>query len=304
MKLHLNDSGLSENATLILGVSGGRDSMALCHALLKERPDLKLIVAHLDHGLRENSSDDADFVRGMMERWKLPFELLKARPPKSGNLEAWGREKRYEFFEKLRKKHQADFIVTAHHQDDDLETLLMHLLRGTRVKGLSGMAYERGKLLRPLLFTPRSEINRYVEEHQIHFREDPSNQNENLTRNFLRHKVVPALTQVHPDFPERWQKQKYYWTELQSLLERDAQKFLKEHLTSEGLLRAPYRELPYPIRATVLELWHQQSTGERVPDSRKLERWDEAILHWNSRKKTEWDSDRFLVLTKKHAILE
>lgn len=277
--------------------------MALCHALLKQRPDLTIIPAHVDHGLRFSSTEDAEFVEGMMARWELPCETYKPRAPKSGNIEAWGREKRYEFFTKLIKKHKADLILTAHHQDDDVETLIMHLLRGTRVKGLSGMQLQREKLVRPLLFTPRSEINEYIEANEIPFREDPSNADENYTRNFLRNKVVPVLTHVYPDFPQRWQGQKDYWLELQAYLESQAQAFLNEHLTEEGLARHHYRELPYPVRGTVLELWFRQSTGQRVQESSSLNRWDEAILNWHSRKKTEWTDGQFLVMSKGWAKL-
>lgn len=278
--------------------------MALCHALLHQRPDLTLIPAHVDHGLRANSTDDAEFVMGMMARWELPCETYKPRAPKSGNIEAWGRDKRYDFFEKLVKKHKADLVLTAHHQDDDVETLIMHLLRGTRVKGLSGMQIQRGKLVRPLLFTPRSEITEYADYHDLPFREDPSNQDEQFTRNFLRNKVVPVLTHVYPDFPERWQDQKEYWLELQTYLESQAQSFLDEHLTEDGLARQAYRELPYPVRGTVLELWFRQSTGLRVQEGAHLNRWDEAILNWPSRKKTEWSEGRFLVMTKGYAKLD
>lgn len=304
MKLPLQNAALPQDATVILGVSGGRDSMALCHALTQQRPDLTIIAAHVDHQLRPDSADDAEFVKGMMSRWGVGFELYKPRAATSGNLEAWGRDKRYEFFEKLRKKHKAALVLTAHHQGDDIETLLMNLLRGTRVKGLSGMRLQRDHLVRPLLFTPRADINLYIETHEIPFREDPSNQDEQFTRNFLRNKVVPVLSHVYPDFPERWQAQKEYWLELQTHLEREAQNFLDEHLTEQGLARAPYRDLSLPVRSTVLELWFQKNTGLRVQDSAQLSRWDDALLHWPSAKKTEWHNGQFLILKKGWASIQ
>jgi len=304
MKLTLHTDHLPTDATVILGVSGGRDSMALCHALVKQRPDLTIIPAHVDHGLRAGSADDAEFVKGMMSRWELPCEFYKPRTPKEGNIEAWGRDKRYEFFTKLLKKHKAIAILTAHHQDDDIETLLMQLLRGARVKGMSGMQAKRDKIVRPLLFTPRSEINDYIEAHDIHFREDPSNKDENFTRNFLRSKVVPTLGHIYPDFPSRWQGQKEYWLELQAMLEESALRFLDDHLSDEGLERHAYRELPFPVRATILELWFRDTTGQRIQDSATLNRWDEAILNWPTRKKTEWHNGQFLIMKKGWAYLQ
>ncbi len=305
MKLNLSTEMIPESATVIVGVSGGRDSMALVHVLKNQRPDLKLIAAHVNHGLREGSDDDADFVEGMMARWEIPFESYKPRKSKkAGNLEEWGREKRYEFFDKLRKKHHSEHVVTAHHQDDDFESMLLAFLRGTRVKGMSGMLFNREHVYRPLLFTPRKDINDYVEYHEIHFREDPSNKDEKFARNFLRNKIIPVLNHLYPEMAGRWQKQKEYWLELQDMLETSAEVFLDEHLDEkEGLDREAYRRLPFPIRATILEIWFQESTGKRVPDSITLKRWDEAILNWNSRKKTEWDDATFLVMTKAHAKL-
>lgn len=309
MKLTLQHKEIPKEATVIVGVSGGRDSLALVHALLAQRPDLEIITAHVNHGLRAGSDDDAAFAEGMMKRWGLSCEVYKPHAPKETGkskeekptFEAWGREKRYEFFQKLAKKHKADFILTAHHQDDDFESMMLHFLRGTRVKGLSGMLFQRENILRPLLFTPRHEINEYIEEMQIPFVEDPTNEDENFARNFLRHKIVPVLNHVYPGIAERWQKQKTYWLELQEMLEISAECFLDEFLTKDGLNRAAYKELPFPVRATVLEIWFRETTGKMVPDSATLQRWDEAILKFPSRKKTEWDGKKFLVMTKETA---
>lgn len=304
MKLPLRDELIEKKATVIVGVSGGRDSMSLIHALLQQRSDLTLIPAHVNHGLRPDADEDAEFTVAMLQRWGLSCELYKPRKVSDvGNVEEWGRDKRYEFFEKLAKKHKADWILTAHHQDDDFESMMLHFLRGTRVKGLSGMAFERGKILRPLLYTSREAINDYTAKHEVLYRDDPSNDDERFARNFLRHKIIPVLNHVYPGVEDRWQRQKDYWLDLQEMLENTAEKFLDKSLTKEGLDRTAYRELPFPLRATVLELWFNESTGKRVPDSATIERWDEAIREWNSRKKTEWHGKTFLVMTKERAKL-
>lgn len=308
MKLKLELKAVPKESTVIVGVSGGRDSMALVHALIHQRPDLKIITAHINHGLRDSADDDALFTRGMMQRWELECEFFKPRPPEGGNVEEWGREKRYEFFEKLAKKYSADFIFTAHHQDDDFETMLLHVLRGTRVKGLAGMAPIRGKLIRPLLYTSGTEISAYVEDQQIPFRNDPTNEDDRYMRNFLRHKIVPVLNHVYPGLAERWQAQKGYWNELQIMLETDALKFMEENLDpKDGLHRANFNKLPYPLRATILELWYWETTGKRIPDNATLDRWDEAIRTLDPRKKTEWSAEakkaKFLTMSKERAKL-
>lgn len=302
MELKLQINEVPKEATLIVGVSGGRDSMALIHALRKQRPDINIIPAHVNHGLRSDADDDAAFVQGMMQRWELPCEVYKPRKAKTGNIEAWGRDKRYEFFNKLLKKHKAHATLTAHHQDDDFESMMLHFLRGTRVKGLSGMLAKRGNILRPLLFTPRSDIDAYIKAHDIHFREDPTNKDESLKRNFLRHKIIPVLNHVYPEMAARWQGQKDYWLALQEMLENSAESFLDKFLDEKtGLNREAYRELPFPLRATVLEIWFRESTGQRISDSNTLTRWDTAILTWHSRKKTEWGDKKFLVMSKERA---
>lgn len=314
MKLALHLKEIPKNARVVVGVSGGRDSMALVYALLQQRPDLELITAHINHQLRADANADEAFVLGMMQRWGVDCKIFRPRPPEDGNIEEWGRDKRYEFFEKLRKKNKADFIFTAHHQDDDFESMLLHVLRGTRVKGLSGMMLNRDNLYRPLLLTSREQINEYVDANEIPYRNDPTNDNNEYSRNFLRNKVIPVLSHVYPGLAERWQKQKAYWVELQEMMEEAAKIFTDEYLDpKEGLHRKSYGALPYPLRATILELWFQKSTGKRVPDNATLERWDHAIRTFTPRKKTEWYSGqpslpssskaKFLVMTKERAKL-
>jgi len=298
MKLTLQTKLIPKDTTVILGVSGGRDSMALAYALKVERPDLKIVAAHVNHGLRPSAKSDSDFVKGMMLRWEIPLEILSPKPPVDGNIEEWGRTKRYEFFNKLLKKHKAAFILTAHHQNDDFESMLLHFIRGTRVKGLSGMQLLRENILRPLLYTSRAEIDAYISVHEIPYRDDPTNEDPAFSRNFLRNKVVPVLNHMYPGLAEKWQKQKPYWFELQEMLENSAQNFLNEFLTKEGLSRQAYKRLGFPLRATVLELWYKKSTGKMVEDSATLERWDNALLTLAPRKKTEWDGKKFLVMSK------
>lgn len=304
MKLKLETKSIPKESTVIVGVSGGRDSMALMHALFHQRKDLTLIPAHINHGIRADSDDDAEFTKGMMTRLELECEIYKPRSPKDGNLEEWGRKKRYEFFEKLAKKHKASVILTAHHQDDDFESMLLSFMRGTRVKGLSGMAFQRNNIIRPLLFTPRSDINKYVKHHDIHYRDDPSNLDETFSRNFLRHKIIPVFNHVYPGVAAKWQGQKSYWEELQDMLETSAEIFLDENLDEKnGLNRDAYKELAFPLRATVLEIWFRETTGHRVGTASDIYRWDNAIRTFNSRKKTEW-GDGFLVMSKERASLK
>ena len=293
---------IPQNARVLIGVSGGKDSMALLHALLHERPDLTLFPVHINHQLRPDSKQDADFVESTLKSWGLPCLVYTLTQKPKGNIEEWARHQRYTFFEKMRQEQQADFLLTAHHQGDDVESFFLHLFRGTRVKGMSGMEVLRKTHLRPLLHTPARSIQTYIETHQIPFKEDPSNQDQNLKRNWLRHTLIPQIETSYPGFTRRWQSQKSYWSELQNWMESEAESFLQKHLDPvKGLDRKAYAAAALPLRYSILECWLHSSTKERISDQKTLERWDQALLSWPSGKKTEWASGFFLALQKKRA---
>lgn len=192
--------------------------MALLHLLIRMRSDwnLDLVVAHLDHNLRPESADDATFVGEMAKRWSLPFEttrLARGALSRKGNIEASARDLRYEFLAQVATKRQADGcpvnVAVAHTANDQAETVLMNLIRGSGLHGLAGMRAVRPLLLhdepvpgvrvvRPLLDVSRSEIMEYLREHDISWREDPSNQDRTLVRNRVRHEILPRLKELNP----------------------------------------------------------------------------------------------------------
>lgn len=184
---------------LVAAVSGGSDSVALL--LLLTSTPRKVVVAHLDHGLRPDSSQDAQWVRALAERLGYPFEserleVARIAEERGGNLEATARELRYGFLAKVAKKHQAQAILTAHTEDDQAETVLLQLLQGTG-RGL-GMRPRRGKVVRPLLELSRSTLRAYLRCKKQDWLEDISNADTSLDRNFLRHEVFPKLKQRFP----------------------------------------------------------------------------------------------------------
>lgn len=195
----------SRDVCALIGVSGGRDSVALLHALMASG-FRKLIVCHLDHGLRAESAEDARFVRKLARGFKLPCVIQRedvgARAKRrKQSLETSAREARYEFFACVAAKRKCARLFLAHHADDQVETLLFNLLRGSGAAGLGGMSActtrtIRGVALtihRPLLGVWREEIDAYVAAHAIEFREDASNVDPRHTRNRLRHELLPAI---------------------------------------------------------------------------------------------------------------
>lgn len=186
---------------LYCAVSGGADSMALLWAmyLLKEKLGIELCAAHFNHHLRGEESDrDEQFVRQFCADYQIPLQVGAAQvlPGKKG-LEAAARDARYAFLESLPGK-----VATAHTANDNAETLLMHLVRGTGLKGLGGIAPVRGKLVRPMLSVTRQEVVLLLEEYSIPFVEDSSNGSDAFLRNRIRHQVMPFLQQENPSFAE------------------------------------------------------------------------------------------------------
>jgi tRNA(Ile)-lysidine synthase len=189
--------------TIVLAVSGGIDSMVMMHlfADLQTRWDLKLAVAHINHQLRgDESIGDEEFVRTNTN--SKGIEFICERVDTLGHVHAShlskqeaARQLRYEFFERVRQKLNAHAVATAHQADDNAETVLLNALRGAGVRGLAGIPVRRepGKIIRPLLFARRKEIEEYATKHQITYRRDSSNESDEYRRNYLRRNVIPLL---------------------------------------------------------------------------------------------------------------
>ena len=196
---------ISPGATIILALSGGADSCALLDMLVRQKTfPLHIIVAHLNHCLRDAESDaDELFARGLAERYSLPFESRRVdvrELARNGglNLEDAGRRARLAFLEKVRQEYDAESIALAHHADDQAETLLMRLMRGSGLSGLSGMAWRCNHRIRPMLAITRHEILDYLKNMRLEYREDSSNQNCAFLRNRIRHELLPLLETYNP----------------------------------------------------------------------------------------------------------
>lgn len=196
---------------LLIACSGGVDSMALLTFFYKFQSllDVELIVAHVDHMLRgETSAEDREFVEQFCKEREIlavscaiPIAEIVAR--EGGNTQAICRRERYRFFEEIMAEYQIDKLVTAHHADDQLESMLMALTKAGSVNGLKGMKSKRnffnGLLIRPFLTVTKQEIRGYFKKNSGFFREDASNAKEDYTRNRFRHRIVPLLQQENPN---------------------------------------------------------------------------------------------------------
>ena len=182
--------------TIIVGVSGGPDSLCLLHVLIEiaRKEKLTLIVAHVNYGLRgDEAKNDQLLVEAVARENDIPCETLIVQQPVKGGEMQW-RIMRYDFFEKLRVKYGAQHIAVAHNQNDQAETFLLHLLRGSGLTGFVGMRFVScNYVVRPLLSVPREVILTYCKKHNISFHTDHTNSDTKFTRNRIRTQLVPYL---------------------------------------------------------------------------------------------------------------
>ena len=203
----LSRCGAGPDSGMLLAVSGGADSVALLDGICRlsgERSPHRIAVAHVNHGLRgAASTGDAEFVRSLAERVEVPFELLSVdcrelAQQHGGTLEEAARNARYDFFARVARQRQMRFVVTAHHADDQAETVLHQIIRGSGLRGLSGMKYRRTlvdgvDLIRPMLNISRAEILANIDARQLRYRTDETNTDQAFTRNRIRERLLPLL---------------------------------------------------------------------------------------------------------------
>jgi tRNA(Ile)-lysidine synthase len=192
---------LDERRKVIVALSGGLDSVVLLHLLRFGSAEVELSAAHFDHAMRADSAADALWVRGLCRAWDVPLHTARAEdPPRS---EAAARELRYAFLHAAADQAGASAILTAHHADDQAETVLFRLARGTGLAGLAGIAERRGRLCRPLLQAMRADLEQYARENRLRWRDDPSNRDLRLVRNRIRHRILPELERATPGATRR-----------------------------------------------------------------------------------------------------
>ncbi len=195
---------ISREAGFIIAVSGGADSIALLHAF--KYLNLKILALHCNFNLRGKESNmDEQFVKRFCDSYGIAlsvkhFDTRSYAQEKGISIEMAARELRYTWFHEMKQKKRMDYIVTGHQADDVTETLFINLCRGTGIKGLSGIKAVNDDILRPLLPCSRQEILLYLEQHQLGYRNDSSNDSLDFIRNIIRHKIIPVCKEINPSF--------------------------------------------------------------------------------------------------------
>jgi tRNA(Ile)-lysidine synthase len=221
---------------LLLAVSGGLDSMVLLHLFQELKFDIA--IAHCNFQLRGvESFEDQKFIQDYADANGIPIYVTQfdteafAKDYKLSTQVA-ARMLRYNWFYELLEEENFDYILTAHHADDNLETFLINFTRGTGLEGLTGIPVENDKIIRPLLFLTRNEIDEYAKEYEIEWREDSSNASDKYVRNKIRHHLVPILKELNPHFMTSFLKTENYLQQSQSMVE-DAASMVYQQVARE-----------------------------------------------------------------------
>jgi tRNA(Ile)-lysidine synthase len=226
-----------ENKRFLLAVSGGVDSMVLAH--LFQTAGLQAEWAHCNFKLRGNESDDDQaFVENeaLKSEVKLHLNICDLRQSGEKNIQIAARNERYRWFDILMQKHNFDYLVTAHHLNDSIETFFINIQRPTGLKGLLGIK-DTGKIIRPLQYITRDEIKQYALSNQIKWREDSSNKSDKYLRNFIRLNIIPKFVERNPEFYQNFKKTFSYLQQSQAVIDEWMNQQIKRFVFSKDNLQ-------------------------------------------------------------------
>ena len=261
-KSYVQDNRLfTINDRLLLAVSGGVDSVVLCELCKQAGYDFS--IAHCNFQLRDADSErDEKFVSGLAQRYNVNFHLVKfetkkfAEENKLSTQEA-ARKLRYNWFEEIRLKNGYQYILTAHHADDNIETVLMKFFRGTGVKGLRGIESKKGSIVRPLLFARRKQLEDFLADQRLEFVSDYTNLHDDYTRNYFRNQVIPMIEKSLPGASENVLANIERFREVEQLYQQALDMHKKKLLEKKGnevhipVLKLKQRE---PLQTIVFEI--------------------------------------------------
>jgi tRNA(Ile)-lysidine synthase len=211
----------SQSKRTLLAVSGGMDSVVMCH-LFKEA-GFPFAIAHCNFQLRgEEANGDEQSVKQLAEKLEVPFFTIRFNTKEYAeqnkiSIQVAARNLRYEWFEKIRKENNCRLIATAHQHNDNIETALFNFIKGSGVRGLRGIPVRQGNIIRPILFATRTQIEQYVKDNNLTYREDSSNAETKYTRNKIRHELIPLIETINPAFEKTFAEKLDILTELEEL---------------------------------------------------------------------------------------
>jgi tRNA(Ile)-lysidine synthase len=295
---------------IAVALSGGLDSVVLLDTVCKavqansNTESTEVWVFHIHHGLQKPADQWLEFCEKLAKKYRVHFDfrLLHFADQSQGNIEARARAERYEALTDLCIEHEIEDLLLAHHQNDQAETVLIQLLRGSGVAGLSGMPLHRATskdtksitLWRPLLNQSRVELEAYAKEHRLKWVEDPSNQNTRYRRNAIRKEIIPRLEKIQPGAITNLARSADLLAQSQVLLDRLAKQDGKSILQGNNLKLAPLLTLAQtdkPAANNLLRYW-LKFNGLAMPSQERLDSWWKDLLAVKPDSHLEWQHDQ------------
>ena len=287
----ISDYGLLKRGDAVLvALSGGPDSVALLHLFVDLRDNFRfnLAAAHLDHAIRTDSAGDREFCRDLCQGLKVKFysrkaDIVNLAKKKKANVEETGRQVRYDYFNSLCAKYGYKKIATGHTMDDNAETVLFNLIRGSGLRGLAGISPRRGRIIRPLIDIRKSDIINWSKENKIKFRTDPTNISPKYTRNIIRNRILPEIEKINPEIVKSLSRLSKNVSEDVELIERAGVLFYEVALIEDGKskivldlrkLRGYDKSL---VKRVVAEAYCRLSGVKKSPSFELLSRANETI---------------------------
>jgi tRNA(Ile)-lysidine synthase len=280
-----------DSGTYVVAVSGGVDSMVLLD-ILARKGGLNLVVAHLDHGIRQDSSRDRQLVQRKSKQYNLPFVYSTANLG-PGASEAEARKVRYEFLRSVKLASNAKAIITAHQRDDIIETAILNIIRGTNRKGLSSLK-SGGGLLRPIAHLDKDSLYAYAREQGIEWNEDSTNEDTNYRRNYVRHKI---LNRLNKNERESLTKIINKSTAVNDLIDKEVKDYLQVYSKSNVLDRKAFVLLPHSVAIEIMASWLRQN-NIRDFDKKLLEILTVGAKTFRPNQRIDVNLDYFLEIRK------
>lgn len=303
-----------KDATLLLAVSGGVDSMVMTDLFRRLRAcwPLTLYAVHLDHGLRPTSGDEAQAVKQTLESWGVPVAIYRADVgalAKGESIESAGHQLRRQLFRQHLHEIQGDALLLAQHRDDRVETVLLNLLRGSGVAGLSALRYQEEERVRPLLFAAKKDIIAYAESHHIPYWEDASNQSLIYRRNQLRHEVLPLLRELMPRVDQRIVETASYLEDVYDYIKNEAERWMAcmmyspragVYIFERKSLEAMGSSMRKEVLLAAARRWDKDKRGFAESNLKTLQQW---LMEGKTDVQMDLSGDWHLLLEKKQLWL-
>jgi tRNA(Ile)-lysidine synthase len=300
----LKSNNIHQNHKIVIAVSGGSDSMCLL-LLFNKLGYENIMAAHCNFKLRGVESDsDEEFVKNYCNALNIrfiskSFNVSQYCEVQKVSIQVAARELRYQWFEELRKKNNYDYIATAHHLDDNNETVLMHLIRGCGIEGLTGIKFKTGKIIRPLISFSKVNLLDYLFLNNIPYREDSSNLKSDYDRNFIRNKLIPSITELNESFNNTFSNNISHWNDSYSIYKNHLEK-IKQKLIDKSksdIKLSVGKLLSYEASSTILF----ESIKEYGFNQHQVNDIMESIL--NPESKVFLSSNHRLIKEKKYLVI-